>query len=227
MKQISFTFILIFTFCVFSFAQNEPKDCPKIKIIAPESMMNLDEPIYFSVEPIAELEKLNSKYNWQIINADIVDGLGTSKIKIKPISTGIKVDVSIEISGLPNQCKNTASEFVNISPPIIDVFPEDEYTKLSRNDERARLDVFLTILSAEENFQGIIHILTDKNASSKSIRKHIRFMMNHFKFRQFPKERIIFAVEKSDKRKIRLWSMPKEFEFQICQNCEILKGTDL
>lgn len=230
MKQISYTFILILTFCVFSFAQNEKTDCPKIIIIAPESMMDLDEPIYFSVEPKTELETLNSKYEWQVINGDIVEGIATSKIKIKPKFAGIKVDVSIEITGLPNQCKNTASEFVNITPPIIDFFPIDEYEKLSRNDERARLDAFLSNILATEDFQGIIHIRTDTNESNKSIKKYIEFMMKHFKFREFPKERIIFAVEKSDQRRTTLWSMPKDFKFQICEKCEkceILKGAEV
>jgi hypothetical protein len=227
MKQISFTFILILAFCVFSFAQDEIKDCPKIKIIAPESMMNLDEPIYFSVELKTELEKLNSKYDWQIINANIVEGLGTSKIKIKPNSDGIEVTATVTITGLPNQCKNTASEFVNITPAIKDLLETDEYGKLSRKDELARLDNFSARLFIVEDFQGIIHIRTGKNESNKSIKKHIRFMMNYFKFREFPKERVIFVIEKSNERRTTLWSLPKDFKFQICENCEILKGADL
>ncbi len=227
MKQIFFTFILIFTFCVFSFAQNEIKDCPKIKIIAPESMMNLDDPIYFSVEPKAELEKSNSKYEWQIVNGKIIEGQQTSKIKIKSDSAGIKVDVTVKITGLPDQCVNTASEFANIIPPIIDFLSFDEYGKLSRREEQARLDSFLIRLFIAEDFQGVIHMRTDKNESNKSVKKRVQFMMKYFKFREFPKERVIFAVEKSNERRTTLWIFPKDFRFNLCENCEILKGTDL
>jgi hypothetical protein len=52
-------------------------------------------------------------------------------------------------------------------------------------------------------------------------------MMNYFKFREFPKERVIFVIERSNERRTTLWSLPKDFKFQICENCEILKGADL
>lgn len=227
MKHLIFTSILIITFCVFSFAQIKTSSCPIVKIVAPESVVNLGDPILFSVQLNEKLNNLKIEPEWKVLSGDIIQGQGTSQIKVKPEIGAEKVTADVKIKGFPENCENYASKFVNIIPAIIDIFPIYEYGKLSRNEERARLDVFLTSLLADENFQGIIHIRTNKNESNKVIKTYIQFMIKHFKFRKFPKERIIFAVEKSNERKTMLWNMPKDFKFQICEDCEILKGADL
>ena len=226
MKQISFTFILIFTFCVFSFAQNEKSLCPAIKLIGPDSILQIDKPAFFTVELSEEAKNFKVEYEWTVERGEIAGGQGTSQITVLPKIEGGNLKATIKIKGLPENCANTESDLIAIEvPPIGD--PVKNYKKIPLEDEYVRLDSFMISLANDQSSDGVIHIMTDKDESINTVKKHIRLMMKHFKFRKFPKERIIFLIEKSVERRTLLWIVPEGAKYPNCENCEILKGKSL
>ncbi|HEX8637721.1 MAG TPA: hypothetical protein VF692_06650 [Pyrinomonadaceae bacterium] len=226
MKQISFTFILILAFCVFSFAQNEKSPCPTIKLIGPSFVLRVDEPALFTVELSAEAKIFKIEYQWSVERGEIAGGQGTTQISVLPKIEGANLKATIKIKGLPENCSDTESELAGIAQlPIIEPF--DDYGKISLKDEYARLDAYITRLSEDKSYKGYIHIFTDKNKSNDAIKKRIRLLLKHIKFRNFPKDRLTFAIEKSGGHMTLLYIFWADSKFPACKNCEILKGKDL
>ena len=226
MKHLIFTFFLIVTFCVFTFAQSEKSACPKINVIGPNSMPYVDEPTFFSVELSEEAKNHKIEYEWKVERAEIASGQGTSQITILPKMEGGNIKATVVIKGLPKNCSNTGSELAGTAPARI-IDPYDEYRKLILEDELARLDSFMSRLSEEKDYRGFIFITTDENESIETIKKHIQVMVKHFKFREFPKDKLTFAIEKSNQRRTLLWVIPNGGKFPSCENCEILMGKNL
>jgi hypothetical protein len=226
MKQLTYTSILIFVFFLLSFAQDGKNDCPKIKIDAPEGMMNLYEPIFFSVELNEEFKKLKIEYEWNVLSGKVEQGQRTSRIKVLPETAGIQVTANVKIKGLPENCENTASEFVNITPAIEDYFP-NEYGKIPFKEELARLDELIVIIANTPGFQGFIKISISEKASVVETKKHIRKLLKYIKYRGFSKERFIFAIKKTNYHKTELQAFPEGTKFPDCENCEIIKGKNL
>ncbi|MCU1289464.1 MAG: outer membrane protein-like peptidoglycan-associated protein [Acidobacteria bacterium] len=226
MKQLIFTSFLIVTFCVFSFAQSEKSACPTINVIGPSSITYVDEPAFFSVELSDEAKNYKIEYEWKVERAEIAGGQGTSQIMILPKMAGGNIKATVVIKGLPKNCSNTASELAGTARPII-IEPFEEYQKLPLEDELGRLDNFMSRLSEDKDYKGFIFIITDESESIETVKKHIQVMLKHFKFREFPKDRLTFAIEKSNHRKTLLWIIPDGGKFPSCENCKIIKANDL
>lgn len=226
MKQISFTFILVLAFYIPFLAQNDKSDCPTIKLNGFDSVLIVDEPAFFAVELSEEAKNFKVEYQWTVERGEITGGQGTSQIAVLPKIEGGNLKATIKIKGLPENCFNTESELVGIAMPPIGE-PLDDYEKLSLEEEYARLDAFITNLLNDKSSEGVIYISTDKDESIEAVKKHIQLIIKHFKFRKFPKDRIIFTIEKSVQRRTLLWIVPEGAKHPSCENCEILKGKNL
>ena len=81
----------------------------------------------------------------QIINVD------TSEILDKPITA------TVEIYGLPDGCNNSASETGIVAPVCILPLVVDEFGKLSKKDEKARLSAL--VVEMREKHSDIAYII--------------------------------------------------------------------
>lgn len=226
MKQIFFTFILILTFCVFSFAQNEKSACPTIKVIGPSSITIVNEPAFFTVELGDEAKKFNVQYEWNVERGEIAGGQGTSQISVLPKIEGANLKATIKIKGLPENCSNTESELAGISQKIPEC-PADNYGKIPLEDELARLDSLMANLMQDSESQAFIILYRDESESFDQTKKHIQKLINHMKFRKFPKERITFALNKTDFYSTVVYIMLDKTKTPECIDCKIIKFNDL
>ncbi len=227
LKQTIFTLFLIAAFCIFSFAQTEKPVCPTIKVVGPDSVLRVDETAFFSAELGGEAKNYKIEYEWKVENGEIAGGQGTSQIKVLPKEHGANLKATVAIKGLPENCSNIKSEVAGIATNICDRIEFDNYGKIPLMDEIARLDNFMASLSQDESYKGYIHITTDKDESIEEVKEHIQLLLKHIRFREFPKEKIIFAIEKSERHSTTLRIITEDMEITVCENCEIIKGKDL
>ena len=136
MKKLLQASILAFAFCFSAFAQaNVTSPCPTISITGPAGIAQPNESILFTLAIDEKAKNYDIKYNWTISRGKIVGGQGTTILSVLP-NPGEGVTAVIEISGLPDNCINTASESymycVGIQPTQIDVFSEP-FTSIDKN----------------------------------------------------------------------------------------------
>lgn len=171
--------------------------------------------------------KNNLKYKWTVDKGTIVEGQETSVIRIS--TEGLEDTVlkaTFEIEGLPNGCQNKFQE-IGVVAPTVQCRCHDEFGRLPLEDELARMDMFLAELQKDSTYEAFIWINTDKEETIADVKKHIQKLVEYIKLRKVPLERFIFAIEKSDAHRTRLMHILKTQELPKCENCEIIKGSDL
>lgn len=230
MKLFLVASILVLLCSISVFAQNEKSPCPAIKVIG-GGMVQVNEPMNFSANLGDEAKNLKIEYQWTVSRGEISGGQGTSSIIVD--TTGVpgasNITATVKIKGLPENCANTASETGSIAQEII-LEPCDSYGKLPLYDELSRLDAFFVRLIDNPNYKGFIYITFEKKETFKQTLKRVKIIMTHVKFRKFPAERLVFAINKSENFKIHLtilWCLPEGTKYPACENCEVIQGKDL
>lgn len=76
-------------------------------------------------------------------------------------------------------------------------------------------------------YKGYVWITSAKNESIINLKKHIRKLVRHIKFRKISPSKIIFAIEKSEYRQTTIIIFPEGAELPKCEDCQIIIGSDL
>jgi hypothetical protein len=136
MRKLLNTSILVFAFCFCAFGQTDKiSPCPTISLTGPAGIAQPNESILFTLSVDEKAKNYDIKYNWTISRGKVVGGQGTATLSVLP-NPGEGMTAAIEISGLPGDCANTASETymycIGIQPTQIDVFSEP-FTQIDKN----------------------------------------------------------------------------------------------
>ena len=222
MRNILFAFITTLILSISSFAQSETKNCPAIKMTSPAGVTTPGETMAFSVKVEDEKDVSNLKYEWAVLIGTIVEGQGTSTLKIATTRemSGANITAKVTIQGLPDKCLNELSEVSSVaSMPIVDPF--ENYEKVSWNIEASQLDVLFYELMKSPETIAFIRIMTSESRGAKN---RIKKIVKYANFREFPKRRLFFVIDKyNGQRTIIIISK----ELPECENCEIIKGEDV
>lgn len=225
--KIIFSIICILTFCNYLFAQSENSHCPSITILGPSEVVPPDEIMFFTATVSGEVKNYNTKYKWTVDKGKIVEGQGTTVIRVSTEGlSDTTVTASFEIEGLPKECSKVDSE-TGVIAPKLPWEPIDSYNKISFPDELVRIDSFLVELYRNSNYKGFIWITTDKDESFTDVKNHIKKLVKHIKHRKISPGRIIFLIEKADYRSTTIFYMNEETKLPKCEDCEIIKGSDV
>lgn len=126
--------------------------CPTITVSCPDTI-EIEKPATFTADISGLDAGVKPVYRWSVYGGTIIEGDGTSSVKIKPSGSSITAKVAVE--GLDSDCKNMAScTLIQESAPPSRLF--DRYDKLRFKDEKARLNNFATELRNEPGSQGYI-----------------------------------------------------------------------
>jgi hypothetical protein len=230
MKQIIFTIILIFACSFWALAQTSETPCPKISLIGPQELINIDEITQFNVEVSKEAEENKIEYQWTASIGKIIEGQGTPEIKFSAGSenAGSNFIVSVKLIGLPENCANSVSGTFAARPPIIDRF-YDMFGELpKKNYLYGRLDNFFVALRNDPTSEGLVVLEFDKKEKRAEKIKRLNEISKHLKFRKFDRTRLSFLIVEADKEYTRLYIVPAEAEItQVISESEvqnIIKG---
>ena len=212
MKSFFASTVLVLTFCVGTFAQtNEVSPCPTVSVIGPAGIPSPDEAITFTVSLSQEAEKFNLKYNWTISGGEIIEGQGTRVIKIlePEIFTGKSFTATVEVIGLPKECKIVnASETFAIA--ILHSHRRvDEFSMSASQIDKARLDnLFIEI---QNNPLAVAYIFerferkTSQNVIKRKIQKITDYLM---KEKRIEKDRFVISTAISDDNLTQYFIVP-------------------
>ncbi len=227
MEKILSTIIFTLLFSFSAFAQNENSQCPSITIAGPSEVVQPDEIIFFTATISGEVKNYQTRYKWTVDKGTIIEGQGTTVIRVSTEGlSDTTVTAIFKIEGLPNDCINVDSD-IGVIAPKLPWEPIDSYNKISFPDELVRIDSFLVKLHRNSNYKGFIWIATDKDESFTDVKTHIKKLVKHIKHRKISPGRIIFLIEKAEYRSTTIFYMNEETKLPKCENCEIIKGSDL
>lgn len=153
MRKVFATLFLALISFVGVFAQtNETLPCPTVSVTGPPGIPNLEEPIIFTAEIGKESEKLGLRYLWTITDGEIIEGQKTDQIKVFRKDFCEKyLTATVEISGLPKNCRNTASETFAISCCFTQPIQVDEFSVSPSQIDKTKLD---NIVNESQKFSG-------------------------------------------------------------------------
>lgn len=117
-----------------------PPVCPNVSIICPENP-ELGQILTFRSNVTSGTPGVAPTYNWTVSAGTIVDGQGTDSIRVdtSAVSGGQTITASLSMGGYTLECSATCS----VSFPVpVECRKFDEYSNISYNDEKARLDNF-------------------------------------------------------------------------------------
>ena len=201
--------------------------CPTITVVGPLGVTNIGEKMSFRAEVGTVGPKL--EYHWSVSAGTIVEGQGTSSIKVATDRTmgGINITATVTIGGLAPNCEKTASEAAPVAQRLEwEAF--DEWGSLKDNDQRSRLDSFFAELANNPHHTGLVVLLISKRERRDSRNGRVQLVMDHVKFRNFDADRIWFCLEYSTVQRTTIYRFPLGLEEEIpYDNCLIIKGGDL
>lgn len=202
MKNVTFVFILTFGLAFSVFGQNEKSPCPKIDVKGSE-FVKLGEFVHFTVQLTDDVKTLNLQYNWAVSAGQIVEGVGSQKIKVDieglPYTSLVAM---VEIKGLPENCPTTFAESYAPEPPAPQATLFDEFGKLPLREIKSRIDNFYSQLLSEPNSHGyIINYGTDREAAIRE--KQIR---NSIPLRTDDASRITFVTGGANLNGVGVWT---------------------
>ncbi|MEZ5344852.1 MAG: hypothetical protein R2681_04765 [Pyrinomonadaceae bacterium] len=225
MKKYPFTVLSIILFQLVAFAQAKEDPCLKIQVIEPVVAVNPGEILSYQVSIPDELNISGLEYQWSVDQGKIVEGQGTSGIKV--LTEGLiatSVTAKVMVLNLP---KNCAAEYSG-SGTIAHMpkgHPPDEFGKLTERAVLQWLDPFAFGLRDAPGSTGwIINFGPEDLVHARE--RLIAFYLSQE--REIDLSRIVFAYIGSEPSiRTRLWIVPSDTNTNECKDCQITKGTDI
>ncbi|MEP6568427.1 MAG: hypothetical protein ABJC10_01530 [Acidobacteriota bacterium] len=151
--------------------------CPVVSVSCPSDVMQ-GSPLTFDASVTGNA---NVTYNWTVSAGTISGGQGTSSITVDTAGLGGQsVTATVELGGLDPSCSRTASCTSGIGLPPASCRKFDEYSDLTFNDEKARLDNLAIQLQQEPGSQAyyVIFGSCDTEGTARSTRA-VDYLVNN------------------------------------------------
>jgi hypothetical protein len=181
---------LIFLFCQISaLAQsNAPEPhCPRVSVSSTGNNSSTESPFSFVANVTDACPNQSFSYEWTIYNGMVVQGQGSSKIKVigkRPLTATVK------LTGLPAACVNAVASMSFIpGPPPPPVRQIDEFGSVSFQKLKPHLDQFALQLRNSPGSMGSI-VSTRKWPLAK---KAVNYLLSKH---DIPAERMLFVDQK-------------------------------
>ncbi|MEO6393228.1 MAG: Ig-like domain-containing protein [Pyrinomonadaceae bacterium] len=129
--------------------------CPVVTVSCPTDVIQSGQAATVSGNISGGDPNASYTYNWTVSSGSISGGQGTSTITVDTTNVDGSVTATLEIGGAGPECNRTASCTFSVAP-ILQPRKFDEYGRIKRNDEKARLDNYAIELQNNPSAQGYI-----------------------------------------------------------------------
>ncbi len=184
--------------------------CPAIEISCP-TYVGLDQPITFTSKYTGGVPaNVNPVYNWTVSAGTIIEGQGTSTIKVDTKGLGGEtVRATLSMGGYTLEC--SADCAVTIPLPKLSSRKFDEFPDISRNDEKARLDNFAIELQNDPTATAYVIVYPGKTSKRGDVQHHSSRIVEYLVHsRGLDERRIVTLVGTTrDQLHVELWVTPQ------------------
>ncbi len=227
-KYLGFILVMYALFAADTVAQNTPRPCPNIVITGPAGISAPGDEMTFTVSVAGPSEK-QFNYSWSVSGGTITYGQGTAAITVHSniAYAGKIIEASVFIRGMPVGCPDIASESVPIDYALPTDCFTDEFGNLDPDDVRLRYDSFFIELLNNPSHLGVIILnLADDEKMDKG-NPRVALILGHIKFREFDIKRITLQFERIDYVNTKLTRIPPGGRMPTCNDCTMVKASDL
>jgi PKD-like domain len=193
-------------------AQKPDSQCPSVKITCPS--LTFDSPVIITAEVSGADSKMALSYNWSISAGKIIRGQGTRSITIDTSRLqGQSVTATLDVGGIANcpitvSCSLPINDLPPVDPPVF-----DQYSELTFQAEKQRLDNLADQLRVWRDMKAYIVFYAGRRAPAGEVRKRVERARRYLIAEQgIAAERIVFADGGERERlTFQLYLMPDGF----------------
>lgn len=183
--------------------------CPNISITGPpEPLAEGTRQITFTATVNGGTAGVSPIYNWTITGGTFIGGQGTPSITID--TTGLEgqsITATLSVEGFNLSCASDYKVFVPRKK--IKSYPCDEYARLKRDDEKARLDNCMISVQNDPSAKLYIIVYTAPGAKPGEYQRRKKFMTDYLTARGFDPARIDFIDGGTrDELRTQIWIVP-------------------
>ncbi len=144
--------------------------CPNVEMICPTDIV-VDQPLTFSSRVSGGTPAIAPIYNWTVSAGTIIEGQGTSSIRVDTTGlAGQTVKASLSMGGYNLDCSASCAVSIPVPSPKCRKF--DEFPDISRNDEKARLDNYGVELQNDPNSTAYVIVYPGRSSKPGDVQKH-------------------------------------------------------
>src|SRR5215212_7109840 len=184
--------------------------CPAVEIVCP-TQIAMDQPLTFSSRLAGGVPATATPvYNWSVSAGTIIEGQGTSTIKVDTTGlSGQTVTAMLSVGGYTLEC--AADCAVSIPLPKLNSRRFDEFPDISRNDEKARLDNFGIELQNDPTSIGYVIVYPGRASKRAEVQDHFGSVVDYLVNSRGMDASRIKTIEgpKRDHLFVELWITPR------------------
>lgn len=185
-----------------------PPSCPTVRIDCPDSVAP-DRLVTFSANVSGGSALLAPIYNWTVNAGHIIEGQGTPTIRVDPAGIGGQtLTASLDVRAAGLSCP--ASCAVSVPVPKLECRKFDEFPRIPRNDEKARLDNFAIDLQNTPGSTAYVILYPAREARQGETEQHANRIVDYLvSYRGIDASRIIKLMGPiGPALRVELWTCP-------------------
>lgn len=182
--------------------------CPNITIECPDRV-ELNQPLTFRSTVIGGSPNVAPVYNWSVSAGRIIEGQGTSTIRVDTTGlAGQTVTATLSMGGYNLDCTATCS--VPFPVPV-ECKKFDEFPDIARNDEKARLDNYAIELQNDPSSTAYVIVYPGPRSRPGDVQRHTTRIVDYLvNSRGISGQRIVTLVGPTrDVLMVELWVCPQ------------------
>ena len=183
--------------------------CPTAVIVCPENVV-ADSPLTFSTTLTGGLAGVEPVYNWTLSAGRIIEGQGTSSIKVDTKGlAGQTIKATLSIGGYHLDC--SASCAVSIPVAVLPARKFDEFPEITSNDEKARLDNFVIELNSDPTTIAYVIVYPSRGGQTGEVERRKKRIVDYLvNSRGLDAQRIVTMVgPPRSNLLVELWNKPQ------------------
>jgi hypothetical protein len=155
-----------------------PPSCPTVTINCPPDVPEIGQLVTVSAN-ISGGEGLGTpQYNWTVSAGQIVEGQGTRTIRIDTAGTaGQNITATVDVGAAGLSCPASCS--LSVATPRLECRKFDEFPKLPRNDEKARLDNFAIDLQNTPGSTAYVVVYPSRESRTGETEQHTNRIVDY------------------------------------------------
>lgn len=191
-----------------------------LDVSGPPGITEYGEEMIFTAVVSEEEQRPNLKYKWTVSVGEIIGGQGTSKLKVikRDEDAGQIITATVEIIGLPAECKDNARSASEQICDCVDSRKIDEITTPVSKIEKGRLETHAIELNNNPSVQLYIIINHKNNASKNVILAKEKSLINALSKAGIEPSRFSILNSFSETEDIEFWMVPAGAEPPVPEN---------
>lgn len=208
MLRILFALTLAMICCAVAAAQQPNPQCPTISVTGPDSVLRPGQTAIYTAT-ISDSTLKSYSFEWQVSVGNIVSGFSdpTIRIQLPGDQDSFKAVATVTVNGLPSGCLNRVSETTFVSsgwhPAAI-----DEFGRLPRNDEKARLAYASDQLVTNPNMILFLVVRVPKKLGRAAHNARVKTITTLFNSLRVSKDKYVFVDAGDGELSTTIYLMP-------------------